>query len=44
MKQLKTGHRLDYGAVGGMRLAGETEMLGEGLPQFHFFHHKSHIT
>jgi hypothetical protein len=25
-------------------LAGETEVLGENLPQFPFFHHKSHMT
>jgi hypothetical protein len=26
------------------RLAGETELLGENLPQRHFVHHKFHMT
>jgi hypothetical protein len=28
----------------GWELTGETEALGENLPQCHFIHHKSHMT
>jgi hypothetical protein len=36
MMKLKT----IYGAIGGMNLAGETEVLGGNLPRLHFVHHK----
>jgi hypothetical protein len=28
----------------GCKFIGETEVLGENLPQYHFAHHKFHIT
>jgi hypothetical protein len=34
----------DCGEIGGIRIAGETEVLGENLLQRYFVHPKSHMT
>jgi hypothetical protein len=34
----------EYGTVYGVRIGKGNEVLGENLPQFHFVHHKSHMT
>jgi hypothetical protein len=33
----------DCGAIGGMKIDRETEVLGENLPQHHIAHHKFHM-
>jgi hypothetical protein len=33
--------KMIFGAIGGMNLAGETEVLGGNLPRRHFVHHIS---
>jgi hypothetical protein len=32
--------RMIFGAVGGMKIGKESEVLGENLPQRHLVHHK----
>jgi hypothetical protein len=35
----------ERGAVGGVRIdGGDTHVFAENPPQYHFFHHKSHVT
>jgi hypothetical protein len=34
----------DCGAIGGMKIGRDTEVVGENLPQRHFVHHKPHMT
>jgi hypothetical protein len=34
----------ECGAVGGMRIGRETEVLGENVLRWHYVHHKSHMT
>jgi hypothetical protein len=33
----------ECGAVGGIRIGGESEVVGENLAQCHFLHSKSHM-
>jgi hypothetical protein len=34
----------EYGTFVGMKLAGETEVLGGNMPQCHFEHHESRMS
>jgi hypothetical protein len=34
----------DNGEFGGIKIGSGNEVLGENLPQRHFFYHKSHLT
>jgi hypothetical protein len=34
----------ECGAIGGIKISVEAEVLGEIPPQCHFVHHKSHMT
>lgn len=34
----------EYGAVGGIKIVGGTEVLGNNPTQYYFVHHKSNMT